>query len=185
MDPDTIPRPNPFQGLEGLINRIKKIEDRQRDPFFHSVDVEEWPEYLRDTLDPEKVDIVKNDEIDTDHAAPNSTFGYAPMNWKWTSFGPRIGGKFFRPKAGGGSDEARQRLWAVETSDPVLSEDFYLVNSIHTKPFLDTESDPFEATLVGNAVIGGNTVFGGKLVESTTNYDKVMEKAPTERIEKE
>jgi hypothetical protein len=163
----------------------EQLFERQRDPFFHSVDKDGWPEYLRDTLDPEKVDIVKNGEIDTAHDAPNATFGYAPMNWKWNAWGPRVGGKFYRPTVDAGTDEERQRLWAVETANPVLSEDFYIVSSIHTKPFLDTESDPFEVTAVGNAVIEGNTVFGGLLVEATNNYDAVAEKAPTERIEKE
>jgi len=162
----------------------EQLFERQRDPFFHSANVDGWPEYLRDTLDPEKVDVVKNAEIDTDHTVPDATFGYAPMNWKWNAFGPRVGGKFYRPSVNSSTDEERQRLWAVETVDPKLSEAFYLVKAIHTKPFLDTESDPFEATVVGNAVLTGNTVFGGMLVEATNNYDAVAAKAPTERIEK-
>nr|QJB21594.1 MAG: major capsid protein [Microvirus sp.] len=162
----------------------EQLFERQRDPFFHSVSVDTWPEYLRDTLDPEKVEVVKNGEIDTDHATPDATFGYAPLNWRWNAMGPRVGGKFYRPSTNTSTDEERQRLWAVENVNPVLSEDFYLVNSMHTKPFLDTQSDPFEATIVGNCVIDGNTVFGGMLVESTSNYDEVLEKAPQERIEK-
>lgn len=163
----------------------EQLFERQRDPFFHSANVEAWPEYLRDTLDPEKVDIVQNGEIDTDHNVPLGTFGYAPMNWKWNAWGPRVGGKFYRPDVDAGTDEDRQRLWAVEKIDPTLSADFYLVSDMHTKPFLDTESDPFEAAVIGNAVLDGNTVFGGLLVEATNNYDKVAAKAPTERIEKE
>lgn len=163
----------------------EQLFERQRDPFFHSTTHETWPEFVRDTLDPEKVDVVKNGEIDTSHSEPDGTFGYAPMNWKWNAFGPRIGGKFYRPEVDATADEERMRLWAVENVDPSLSEDFYLVNDIHTKVFLDTESHPFEATAMGNCVIEGNTVFGGVLVEATANYDKIMEKAPTERIEKE
>lgn len=163
----------------------EQLFERQRDPFFHSADVADWPEALRDTLDPEKVDIVKNGEIDTDHGTPNGTFGYAPMNWKWTSFGPRVGGKFYRPSTDTLTDDVRQRIWAVEVEDPVLADDFYIVSSIHTKPFLDTTVDPFEATVLGNAVIEGNTQFGGLLVEATNNYQAVLEKAPQERIEKE
>ena len=74
----------------------------------------------------------------------------------------------------------RQRLWALETVNPVLGSDFYLVKNMHMKPFLDTVSDPFEIAVAGNAVIGGNTVFGGMLVEATnvSNYDKVVAKAP-------
>lgn len=162
----------------------EQLFERQRDPFFHSAAVATWPEYLRDTLDPEKVDIVQNGEIDTSHATPLGTFGYAPMNWKWNAWGPRVGGKFYRPTVDAGTDEERQRLWAVETVNPTLSQDFYLVSSIHTKPFLDTESEPFEAAVIGNAVLEGNTVFGGVLVEATNNYDAVADKAPTDRIVK-
>lgn len=162
----------------------QQLFERQRDPFFHSTTHDTWPEYLRDEMDPEKVDIVKNGEIDTDHSAPNATFGFAPMNWKWNSWGPRAGGKFYRPSANTSVDVERQRFWAVENIDPALTEDFYLVNDIHTKPFLDPDSDPFEAAVLGNAVLTGNTVFGGMLVEATNNYDKVMEQVPMDRINK-
>ena len=180
-----VPRLNTGGVVMVMLEAIpEQLFERQRDPFFHSSDVDTWPEALRDTLDPEKVDIVLNAEVDTDHATPNGTFGYAPMNWKWNAFGPRVGGKFYRPSTNTTTDQDRQRLWAVETVNPALSEDFYLVKSIHTKPFLDTASDPFEATVVGNAVLDGNTQFGGMLVEATDNYDKVAAKAPTERIQK-
>jgi hypothetical protein len=162
----------------------EQLFERQADPFFFSANVDSWPEALRDTLDPEKVDVVKNREIDVSHATPASTFGYAPMNWKWTSWGPRVGGKFYRPTANTVEDEERQRLWAVETVNPTLAADFYIVSGMHTKPFLDAEAEPFEATLVGDAVLEGNTQFGGVLVESDDNYDAVMDKVPDERIEK-
>lgn len=163
----------------------EQLFERQRDPFFHSLTKDAWPEFLRDHLDPEKVDVVTNAQIDTDHATPNGTFGYAPMNWQWTAFGPRIGGKFYRPTTNTLTDDARQRLWAVEATNPVLSEDFYIVSEMHTKPFLDTAAEPFEASVAGNAVIDGLTQFGGLLVEATANYDAVAAKAPVERIDKE
>lgn len=162
----------------------EQLFERQRDPFFHSTDIDAWPEALRDTLDPEKVDVVKNGEIDTDHATPNGTFGYAPMHWRWNAWGPRVGGKFLRPTTNTPTDDVRQRIWAVEKVNPALSADFYIVSDMHTKPFLDTVSDPFEASVVGNAVIDGNTQFGGVLLETDDNYDKVLEKAPQERIQK-
>ncbi|WP_189422677.1 hypothetical protein [Devosia pacifica] len=163
----------------------EQLFERQQDPFLHLQSQDDLPEFLRDYLDPEKVEIVTKAQIDTDHSAPDETFGYAPLNWKWTSQGPRIGGKFYRPEVDAAFDEERQRIWAIETEDPILSEDFYLVSDIHTKPFLDPDSDPFEATIVGATVMTGNTVFGGKLIEATGNYDKVLEKAPQERIEKD
>lgn len=174
----------------------EQLFERQRDPFFNILQtatamgvsanpVEALPEYIRDTLDPEKVVAVQNGYIDTDHAQPTGTFGYAPLHHEWNQLAPKVGGKFFRPTANTGFDEDRQRLWAVETVNPQLAEDFYICKSIHQKPFLDTVSDPFEATMLGNVVINGNTVFGGALVEATNNYDAVMEKAPTDRIVKE
>lgn len=162
----------------------EQLFERQQDPYWVADTVDDFPEYVRDTLDPEKVDIVKNGDIDADHATPGATFGYAPMNWKWNAAGPRVGGKFYKSAGVPGSETVRQRLWAVENLNPVLSEDFYIVKSMHIKPFLDTASDPFECTAMGNCVIDGNTVFGGVLVESTTNYDKVADKAPTDRIVK-
>lgn len=163
-----------------------QLFERQRDPFFFTTAVDQLPEFLRDTLDPEKVDIVTNGEIDTAHASPALTFGYAPMNWKWTAWGPRVGGKFYRPSTNTPTDGVRQRIWAVEQVNPVLSSDFYIVGSgIHQKPFLDTVSDPFEVAAMGQAQITGNTVFGAQLIEATGNYDAVLAEAPQERIEKE
>lgn len=163
----------------------EQLFERQRDPFFHSTSHEPWPEYLRDTLDPEKVDVVLNAEVDTNHSVPDSTFGYAPMNWKWGAMGPRVGGKFYRPTTDTTEDVERARIWALETVDPALGEDFYLVTNIHLKPFLDEETDPFELSAVGNCVIDGLTVFGGQLVEASGNYDEVLAKAPMDRIVKE
>ncbi|QCS37029.1 major capsid protein [Tortoise microvirus 43] len=162
----------------------QQLFERQADWYLSTTAVEQLPEFMRDELDPEKVDVVTMKQIDSDHATPDATFGYEPLNAKYNRAGARVGGKFFRPSVDSGTDTDRQRLWAVETANPTLAEDFYIVRSIHTKPFLDTESDPFEATLSGNAVLEGNTVFGGVLVEATNNYEKVAEKAPTQRIEK-
>lgn len=162
----------------------EQLFERQADWLLHTTTVATLPDYLRDELDPEKVDRVLNKQIDTDHATPNGTFGYEPMNARFSRAGTKVGGKFFRPAANSGTDTDRQRLWAVEDINPVLGENFYIVKNIHTKPFLDTVADPFEATIVGGAVLEGNTVFGGKLVEATNNYDKVMANAPQERLAK-
>lgn len=162
----------------------EQLFERQADWLLHTTTVATLPDYLRDELDPEKVDRVLNKQIDTDHATPNGTFGYEPMNARFSRAGTKVGGKFFRPSANAGTDTDRQRLWAVEDINPVLGENFYIVKNIHTKPFLDTVADPFEATLTGGAVLEGNTVFGGKLVEATNNYAKVMEDAPQERLAK-
>ncbi len=179
----------PRIGTGGIIMIVAEITpdqlfERQEDPYLHTTDVESLPQYLRDTLDPEKVDIVKNSRVDVDHEDPNSTFGYEPLNARWNINCPRVGGRFYRPKVDAGFDEDRQRIWAVETKNPRLSTDFYLCTNIHTKPFVVTNQDPFEVVTQGDVFIEGNTVFGGHLVEATDDYEKVLALAPTERVEK-
>lgn len=180
----------PRIGVGGTIMIVAEITpdqlfERQEDPYLHTTNHEHLPQYLRDTLDPEKVDIVKCGRIDIDHDTPNATFGYEPLNARWNINIPRIGGKFYRPEVDAGFDEDRQRIWAVETQNPTLSTDFYLCTNIHTKPFVVTNQDPFEVVTQGEIFIEGNTVFGGHLVEATDDYEKVLAVAPQDRIEKE
>lgn len=152
----------------------EQLWERQRDPFFHTTNHDNWPEALRDFADPQKVNIVRNGEIDTAHATPNGLFGYAPLNWVWNAFGARIGGKFRKPTPTGGSSLVRRRFWAHEPVNPGLTQDFYICRGLDHSIFLDEVSDPFELTATGNIVISGNTQFGGMLVEDTGNYEKVM-----------
>ena len=161
-----------------------QIFERQKDPFFHAGNADAFPHYLRDTLDPEKVEVVPNEFVDLDHSTPHATFGYAPLNYGWNMDCPHVGGKFYRPAVDAGFDEDRQRIWAVETANPKLSADFYLCTQMHTKPFVVTTADPFECVTQGDIVINGNTVFGGVLHEATNDYAKVMAEAPTARIVK-
>lgn len=175
--------------MGGVIMMVVEVSpeamfERQEDPYLHSTTVAGLPQFLRDTLDPEKVVIVKNSEIDTDHDTPNATFGYAPLNHEWMRNAPCIGGKFYRPEVDAGFDEDRQRIWAVETQNPVLSEDFYLCTTMHQKPFVQTTGDNFEVLIRGEAAISGLTVFGGALIEATNDYAEVSEEAPVDRIEK-
>lgn len=178
----------PMGGCVMIVCEIapEQLFERQKDPYLHATDVDDLPQFLRDTLDPEKVVVVKNDYVDIDHDTPDATFGYAPLNHEWAKSQPHIGGKFFRPTVDAAFDEDRQRIWAVETQNPVLSEDFYLVTAMHYKPFVvtDLNIDPFEALLRGNATIRGNTIFGGLLVEATNDYAEVVEEQPVERIDK-
>lgn len=140
------------------------------------------PEPMRDHNDPEKVDVVRNDQVDVIHGTPAATFGYAPLNWQWTSMGPRLGGKFYQGVAGPAD---RQRFWAAETENPVLGEDFFLVPAdLQTDIFLRT-GDPFECFAGGSAEIVGRTQFGAKLVEQTTNYEKLEAQMDNERIDQE
>jgi len=177
----------PRINVGGIIMVVAEITpdqlfERQEDPWLTSLSVDHLPQYLRDTLDPEKVDVVKNSRIDTSHATPNATFGYEPLNGRWNIDTPRVGGKFYRPTVNTGFDELRQRIWAVETLNPTLSTDFYLCTNMHTKPFVVTNQDPFEVVTQGEVFIEGNTVFGGHLVEATDDYEKVLAVAPQDRI---
>ena len=162
----------------------EQLFERQPDPLFYTTAVSQLPDYLRDELDAEKVEIVPCEWIDVDHANPNNTFGYAPLNYKWNHTAPKVGGRFHRPKVDGTFDEDRQRLWSVEVANPVFGEDFYLATNIHTKPFAVTNQDPFEVLVQGDFLVGGNTVFGGALMEASDSYEKVLAKAPTETIDK-
>lgn len=180
----------PRVGVGGVVMIIAEITpdqlfERQEDPWLHTTSVEELPQYLRDTLDPEKVDVVQNSRIDVAHSTPDGTFGYEPLNARWQVKQPRVGGRFYRPTANTTFDEDRQRIWAVETINPTLSTDFYLCTNMHTKPFVVTNQDPFEVVTQGEVWIEGNTVFGGHLIEATDDYDKVIAEAPQARIEKE
>jgi len=59
----------------------EQLWERKKDYFLHSTDVSEFPDYLRDYLDPQKVDVVLNSDVDTAHATPNGTFGYRRDEW--------------------------------------------------------------------------------------------------------
>lgn len=163
----------------------EQMFERQKDYYLHAQDVDAFPSYLKDFLDPEKVAIVKNSHVDTEHTTPDATFGYAPLNHEWAMRqGPNIGGKFLRPLVDTAFDEDRQRLWSPETTDPQLTEDFYLCTDMHTKPFEDTVGDAFEILGRGQFAIEGNTVFGSELGEATNDYDTVMAKIDQTRIDK-
>lgn len=176
----------PMGGVVMLIAEImpEQLFERQQDPYLFTSDQETLPEFLRDTLDPEKVEVVQNKYVDTQHATPTGTFGYAPLNHKWLRRGPMIGGKFYRPDTDGPVDEVRQRFWAVETLNPTLSEDFYLCTAMNTKPFVVTNQPPFEVVTRGLGTISGNTVFGPTLIEASDDYDTVMAEVPQDRIDK-
>lgn len=162
----------------------EQLFERSEDPFFTVTTPTALPEALRDTLDPEKVDVVRNGRIDVRHSTPNGTFAYEPMNARWNKIESRIGGRFYRPESNTTTDDARQHLWTVETVNPVLSADFFICTNIHQKPFLDTVTDPFQSVTIVDFNIEGNTQFGGVLVEALNNYNAVRAVAPTDRIVK-
>lgn len=179
----------PRMGVGGTIMFIAEITpdqifERQQDPWLHTTDIDLYPNAMIDILDPEKVEVVENQWIDIDHDQPTDQFGYSHMNHKWDRNVTRVGGRFFRPAVDAAFDEDRQRLWAVETQNPTLSEDFYLCTQMHTKVFVVTTEDPFECAMSGGAVIEGNTQFGPRLLEASDSWEKISAQVPNDRIEK-
>lgn len=160
----------------------EQLFERQKDYALFAESVSDLPDPLADYLDPEPVEVVLNEHADVMHTAPKQVFGYAPLNNKWLRKGPNIGGKFQRVDPEATFDENRQRIWAVESVDPILTTDFYLVNDIHHNVFADTVADSFEVLVSGTAQIVGDTFFGPALLEATDDYDKIMDQVDQERI---
>ena len=163
----------------------EQLWERKKDYFLYTTDPDNLPNYLRDVLDPEKVAVVKNDHADVNHATPDGTFGYAPLNHQWQKDMVNVGGKYYRP-ANDVFDEDRAKIWTAEATDPSLNEDFYLVSELHKKVFSDQVSDSFEITALTDFNIVGNTVFGAGLHESdaTSDYDVITEQVDQTRIDK-
>lgn len=162
----------------------EQLWERMDDVFLRTVDPAKLPNFMRDYLDPEKVEVVQNRYVDVRHSAPDGVFGYAPLNHAWKRSITRIGGKYFRPDTQGFVED-RQRFWSVEKTDPKLTEDFYLVGDLPHTVFADTTADPFEILALGSVQIVGNTVFGKALEEDNGDFDAVMEQVDTQRIVQE
>lgn len=161
----------------------EQLYERQQDAYLSAVEVSNLPDRMVDELDLEPVEVVHNGDVDTDHSDPEGVFGYAPLNRRWQRECPNIGGLFYRPRAGAPWNENRDRIWAVETEDPVLGDDFYLASNIHHQVFADADTDPFEVSVNGMSRIEGLTFFGPALRESTGDYEHVKALADTSRIE--
>lgn len=163
----------------------EQLFERQQEPFFALTSTAQLPEYVEDSLDPEKVQIVKNKRIDVDHDQAEDTFAYEPLNAEFNVRIPHIGGDFYRPQVDEEFDENRNRFWAVETENPTFSEDFLVATNMNTKPFVDQVGDTHEAVARGMLVIEGNTVFGPPLLEGNDDYDIIADKVDYTRLDQE
>ena len=163
----------------------EQLWERKKDYFLYTTDPDTLPNYLSDFLDPEKTDVVKNDHADVNHATPDGTFGYAPLNHMWMRDAVNVGGKYYRP-ADDAFDEDRAKIWTAEQTSPSLNEDFYLCSNLHKKVFSDQVSDSFEITCLSDMQIVGNTVFGAALQETdaTSDYDTITSQVDSSRIVK-
>jgi len=163
----------------------EQLWERKKDYFLYTTDPDTLPNYLRDVLDPEAVAVVKNNHADVNHATPDGTFGYAPLNHEWQRDAVNVGGKYYRP-ANDAFDEDRAKIWTAESTNPTLNEDFYLCSGLHKKVFADQVSDSFEITCLSDMQIVGNTVFGAGLQETdaTSDYDIITSQVDSSRIAK-
>ena len=163
----------------------EQLWERKKDYFLYTTDPDTLPNYLTDFLDPEKTDVIKNDHADVNHATPDGTFGYAPLNHQWQRDAVNVGGKYYRP-ANDAFDEDRAKIWTAEATNPTLNEDFYLCSGLHKKVFADQVSDSFEITCLTDMQIVGNTVFGAGLQETdaTSDYDTITSQVDSTRIVK-
>lgn len=167
----------------------EQLFERQMDPYLAATSADDLPSFIADHLDPEFVDVVKNQYIDQDHDEPDDTYAYGPGNFMWNDNGPGIGGRFHRPEVDAGYDEDRNALWAVETQNPRLTKDAYLVPAdIHLKPFWTSTIDPFDCITLGRVIINGLTQFGPMLIEALPNesdYDAILDQVDQTRIQRE
>lgn len=162
----------------------EQLFERKKDYFFYAQAPDDLPNAQNDYLDPEKVSIVPNAHVDVLHSDPDGTFGYAPLNHQWKRNLVRVGGKYLRPEVNAGFDEDRQKIWASESVDPALTEDFYLVNDLHHKVFASSNEDPFEISARGSFNITGNTVFGRGLEEASDDYQTILDGVDQTRLDK-
>lgn len=163
----------------------EQLWERKKDYFLYTTSPDQLPNALSDFLDPEKVSVVTSDHLDVNHTTPNATFGYAPLNHEWMRDMVNVGGKYYRP-ANDAFDEDRAKIWTVESTDPTLSDDFYLCSGLHKKVFADQVSDSFEIMCISDLDISGLTVFGERLLEAdaTSDYEAIQADVQAARIEK-
>lgn len=163
----------------------EQLWERKKDYFLYTTDTDNLPNALRDSLDPEKVSVVKKNHLDVNHSSPDATLGYAPLNHEYNRDDIRVGGKFYRP-SNDAYTEVRSRIWTNETSDPSLSTDFYLCTNLHKKIFADQVSDSFEITAVSDLTVDTNVVFGDRLIEAdaTSDYETITNLVDANRISK-
>jgi hypothetical protein len=163
----------------------EQLWERKKDYFLYTTDTDNLPNALRDSLDPEKISVIKKNHLDVNHSTPDATLGYAPLNHEYNRDDIRVGGKFYRP-ANDAYTEVRSRIWTNETSDPSLNTDFYLCTNLHKKIFADQVSDSFEITAVSDLTVDTNVVFGERLLEAdaTSDYEQITNLVDATRITK-
>ena len=157
------------------------LYERQRDYYNAAQTVEDLPNRTSDELDPQPVEMVTEQEVDSS-SSTDDLFGYRPLNAKWIKRSPLIGGRYYRPDPSAAWDEDRNRIWTPDVVDPKLGPDFYLSNQLSHDVFVSQTEDPFEWWLNGIASIEGLTYFGPALREGTDDYDAITAQVPNDRL---
>jgi len=171
--------PNIYGGVVMIFAEVipEQLFERQPDPYFTAVSVDDLPNYFDDALNPMPVEKVLNKHVDALHDTPNGLFGYARKNWRWLKWPFRVGGDLWALATGTVTTEARREIWPTDVENPKLAEEFYLSTTLGVTPFLDTARQQFKMALNGDATITGLTIIGA-VHESEANYDAVRADAP-------
>lgn len=157
----------------------ERLYPRASDEYMKVTTEAQLPNALRDSLNPEPVEIVLNGEIDTAHTTPGGTFGYRELNAKWNRDRTLLGGDFQSLTPGTPATAARTALWQPEYVDPVLTSDHWLCP--HPFPqdvFSVPGNDTVTLSVRVECTIRGLTQFGASLVEDNSEFaDITTEKA--------
>lgn len=170
---------NPYGGvIMVMLEAIpKQLFERQADPYFTTVNLDDLPRYDRDFLNPMPVVAVLNKEIDVNHSNPLARFAYARRNWKWMQDVSRVGGDLYAPGADAATDVERRLIYPTDVVDPALNTEFYLSTTLGKTVFLEPMRDPIRVGVGGTLSIRGLTIIG-EVHESEANYDAVRAEYP-------
>jgi len=152
----------------------ERLDERQSDEWFYMTTPDLLPDALRDIQNPEPVDYVLNRRVDALHTAPNSLYGYEPMNDKWNRSFTRLGGAFYQPTPGAPVTEQRSGIWQADVVDPTFTEDHWLAPAPFPHyVFADTQAPAFEFVCRHSAKIVGLTQIGDPLSENNDDWAAV------------
>ena len=152
----------------------ERIYPRQSDEYLKVASEADLPNALRDSLNPEPVEVTLNGEIDTAHATPAGTYGYRELNGKWNRERTMLGGDYRALTPGTPATAARTALWQPEYIDPVLTSDHWLCP--HPFPqdvFSVPANDTVTLSVRVDCTISGLTQFGAQLVEDNSEFSDI------------
>lgn len=170
---------NPYGGVVLIFCEAlpEQLYERQADPYWLANSVDDFPNYMKDVLNPMPVVPVYNREVDTLHDTPEGQFGWAKRNWKWGQWPTRVGGDLYAADADSATTVARRMIYPTDEANPSLTETFYLATNLGKGPFIDQDKDPIVVGIGGEIEVSGLTVIG-EVHESEANYDIIRAEIP-------